>query len=306
MRGGFLTKRLVRMGAVVVGTVLLAFAILHLSGDPTSVLLPPDATPEHIEQVRREMGLDQPIWVQFYRYTKDLASADFGESFVHRRPALSVVLERLPATYELILSAMFLALLLGVPLGLIAATSSRRIWERIAEALELLGQAIPGFWLGLTLILVFAVYVPIFPVSGRGSLLHLVLPAVTLASFVWPTILRTTRASVSEVVTLDFVRTARAKGLSESVVIGLHVFGNALVPILAVGAFQLAILIGGAVITETVFSWPGVGRAMVNAIYARDYPVVQAGVLVFVGLMIVINLVVDVMHAVLDPRVRLQ
>lgn len=292
------------MGFVLAGTAALAFVVLNLTGDPTTVLLPPDAPPEYVDRVRREMGLDQPLWMQFLLFVSNLIRGDFGYSFAHSEPALQIVLERLPATYELLAASLLLAVLVSLPLGLVAGVHRDSAWERLAQGIELVGQAVPGFWLGIVLVLLLSVHLSLLPVSGRGTPAHLVLPSVTLAVFVVPALLRTMRASVEEVLGRDFVRTARAKGLPERVVVSRHVLKNALVPVISVGAFQVGILIGGAVVIETVFSWPGVGRAMVQAIYQRDFPVVQAGVLVFAFQMVALNAVADICHAVIDPRVR--
>lgn len=300
----FLARRLLRGLVVALVAATLAFGLLHLSGDPTDVLVPPDAPKEYIAQIRETMGLDKPLWVQYLTFIGNVARGDFGHSFTHRRPALDVILGYLPATYELLVTSLVLAVAVALPLGVMAGARPASRWQRLSRILELVGQAIPGFWLGIVLILVFAVQFPLLPVSGRGTPAHLVLPALVLASFVWPVLLRITRTSVAEVLSRDFVRTARAKGADEYSVITRHVLPNALVPIIAVGAFQVGILIGGAVVTETVFSWPGVGRAMVRAISARDFQVVQAGVILFAFQMILVNLAADLWHATLDPRIR--
>jgi peptide/nickel transport system permease protein len=300
----YLLRRLLQTVYVVLGLSVLVFIILHLTGDPALVILPPYASPAEIDAFRHRMGFDDPLWRQYVRFLGHVLHGDFGTSFIQNQPALRLVLERMPATIELSLAAMGFSVLLAVPAGILAAVRKDKLVDLASMVLALLGQSIPAFWLGLMLIMVFSVWLDLLPVSGRGSLAHLVLPAITLGSFTAARIARLTRSEMLEVLGQDFVKTARAKGLGELPVIAKHAFKNSVIPVLTIVALELGTVLGGAVITETIFSWPGVGRLMVDAISDRDFPVVQAGVFVIAVIFVGINLVVDVIYAWLDPRIR--
>jgi ABC-type dipeptide/oligopeptide/nickel transport system permease component len=300
----YLFRRLVQSLYVVLGLSGLVFLILHLTGDPALVILPPYATAQEIAAFREKMGFNDPLYTQYLRFLGRALRGDFGASFLQGVPALTLILERMPATVELATAAIVFAVLLAVPAGMVAALRKDRLLDYASMLLALLGQSMPAFWLGLMLLMFFSVKLDLLPVSGRGTLAHLILPAVTLGSFVAARIARLTRSEMLEVLGQDFVRTARAKGLTELAVVAKHAFKNSLVPVVTIVALELGTILGGAVITETIFSWPGVGRLMVDSISERDFPVVQAGVFVIAVVFVAINLVVDVLYAYLDPRIR--
>jgi ABC-type dipeptide/oligopeptide/nickel transport system permease component len=273
-------------------------------GDPAEVLLGEQATPERVVEVRRALGLDRPLAEQYWRFVSRAVRGDFGESVRAMRPVLPYVLERLPATLELSLGALVLSAGLGVPLGVLAAARRHSVWDALSMQLALLAQSTPNFWAGLMLIALFSVKLQLLPVSGRGSLRHLVLPSITLAIFFSGLVVRLTRSGMLEVLAQDYVRTAWAKGMPERLVIFRHALKNALIPIVTVLGLQVGTLLGGAVVTETVFAWPGMGQLAVQAIYQRDYPVVQAIVLLLGTAFVFINWAVDVSYCLLDPRIQ--
>jgi peptide/nickel transport system permease protein len=302
--GGFLAYRLFRalIALWLVSTVV--FVVMRLSGDPAPLLLPPDAPIAEMNRVRSELGLDRPIPVQYAVFLGNVAQGDFGRSIHLRQPALRVVVRQLPATIELGLAAFALALLVAFPIGVLSAVRRNSALDHAAMGLALLGQSAPTFFLGILFILVFALRLDLFPTSGRGDWHHLVLPALTLGAFTMASIARITRSAVLEVQRADFIRTARAKGVAEVWVVAKHTLRNAALPILTITGLQFGTLLGGSVVTETVFSWPGMGRLAIQSIYNRDYPVVQAAVFLAALLFIVINLVLDVLYGILDPRAR--
>jgi peptide/nickel transport system permease protein len=301
---GYLLSRLVQAVPALIGVTLVAFVLLQISGDMTIVLLPPDVTEAQRADFRRVYGLDQPIPVQYVKYLWQVAQGDFGRSFVHGRPAIQVVLDRLPATIELTVVAMVIGVSLAIPAGVLSAVKRDSIFDRVVTILVMLGQSVPAFWLGMLVILLFSVQLQVLPVSGRGTLAHLVLPGLTLA--MWPLTLtaRLTRAGMLEVLSQDYIRTARAKGLSDLVVTSRHALRNALIPIVTVLGINLGGMLGGAVLTETVFAWPGVGTLVLASVLARDYPVVLAAMICVACAFVLINLMVDVAYGYLDPRIR--
>ena len=290
--------------AALVGVVAVVFVLLHLSGDPTYILLPLEATEEQRAAFRHHYGLDRPLAVQFAVYLERCLRGDFGQSFSFQVPALSVVLQRLPATLELTLAALLLAVALAVPAGVLAATRRGTRYDRGLMGLVLVGQSVPTFWLGMMMILIVAVRFHLLPVSGRGTVAQLVMPAVALSLWLVALLARVTRSEMLEVLAQDYVRTARAKGISEPGIARRHALRNALLPILTVVGLQFGGLLGGAVMTETVFAWPGVGTMILDAILKKDYPVVLAGVMVVALGFIVINLMLDLLYSALDPRIR--
>jgi ABC-type dipeptide/oligopeptide/nickel transport system permease component len=279
--------------------------MMFLSGDPAALLLPPDASREEIDAFRHEMGFDQPFWMQFVKFSGSLLLGDFGRSWRFQEPALSVVLERLPATFELAIAALGLSLLIAVPVGVLSAVRKDSKVDTVSMVLALLGQSVPGFWLGLMLILIFAVDLGWLPTSGRNGPEYLVLPAVSLALALAGRNARLVRSCMLEVLNEDYIRTARAKGLSEWRVVGKHALKNAMLPIVTIVGLELGSLLGGAVVTETIFSWPGIGLLAVQAIAGRDYPVVQAVIIISALCFVLINLAVDLLYTRLDPRVAL-
>jgi len=302
----YLARRLLQSLLVLFGVSLVVFLILHLTGDPTLLLLPPDATAEEIQRFRQAMGFNDPVLVQYLRFLRGAAQGNFGDSLRHGEPAFALVVERLPATLELTAAALLVALCLALPAGIVSAVKRNTLLDYTTTVIALLGQSMPTFWLGIMLILIFSVQFHLFPSSGRGELEHLVLPAITLGLFTTARITRLTRSGMLEVLGQDYIRTARAKGVSEHPVIWKHALKNASIPIVTIVGIELGTLLGGAVITETIFAWPGVGRLSVQAIFNRDYPVVQAAVFVLASTFVLVNLVVDIMYTYLDPRIRLR
>ena len=300
----YIIKRFFQSLIVILGITVIVFIIVHLTGDPTDLLLPPGAGAEDREILRHELGLDKPIYVQYFEYLKNLAHGDFGESFRHQTSALSLIMGALPATIELTIAAMILSILIAIPVGIISAIRPRSYYDRIGMTFALLGQSIPVYWAGLMLILLFAVTLGWLPSTGRGGIEHLILPAVTLGMFSSAAIARFTRSSMLDVLDTDYVRTARIKGLPEYIVVLKHAFKNASIPVLTMTSLQFGRMLSGAVITETIFSWPGVGRIAVQAIYNRDFPVVQTAVLVTSVIFVAINFLVDIMYTYLDPRIE--
>jgi len=304
--GTFILRRISFMCMVLFGVLTIVFFLQRLSGDPTDLLLPVDASEEIRQEMRHEMGLDQPLPLQYVRFIGNALRGNLGESYKFKQPALSLVIERLPNTVLLATSALFLALLLSIPLGIIAAVFRNSWVDTSATGVSLVGQAIPVYWLGLLLILLFSVQIRWFPSMGGGSPKALVLPAVTLAVYSMARIARLTRSAVLDVLNQEYVMVARSKGLTERVVLFKHVLRNAAIPIATMVGLQFGGLLGGAVLTEMVFSWPGIGRLAVQAVYSRDFPVVQAVTLVVAALFSGINLLVDVLYAVLNPQIRLE
>lgn len=300
----FLIRRLLR-GLVALWIVSTAvFVIMRLSGDPVPLLLPPDAPRSEIFRVRADLGLDAPMGVQYGIFLKNAVKGDFGRSIHFRQPAMAVALQYLPATFELALASFAVAVLLAFPLGVLAAVRRNSLFDMAAMGVALTGQSAPTFFIGIMLILVASLWLGLFPTSGRGGLDHLVLPAVTLGAFAMASIARITRSSVLDVLSSDYVRTARAKGVSEFAVILKHAVKNAAIPIITITGLQFGSLLSGAVVTETVFSWPGIGRLAIQSIYNRDYPVVQATVFLTAVFFILVNFVVDLTYAGLDPRIK--
>ena len=297
-------RRTLRAAAALLLVTAVVFALLRLSGDPAYVLLAPEATPEQRAAFRAQYGLDQPLPVQYARYLARVVQGDFGQSFSFQAPALEVALQRLPATLELTLAAMTLAVLLAIPAAVIAALWRGRLFDRALMAVTLAGQSVPTFWLGMMMIIVAAVHFRVLPASGRGGWSHLVMPAVALALWLMALLARVTRSEMLEALEQDYVRTARAKGLAESAIAARHALKNALLPIVTVLGLQFGGLLGGAVMTETVFAWPGVGTLILDAILKKDFPVVLAGVMVVAAGFIVVNLVLDLLYSALDPRIR--
>ena len=297
-------RKLGHTALVALGVVTLAFAALRLSGDPAATMLPGDSSVEELAALRLALGLDRPLVVQYVAFLGDAVRGDFGTSFRHQQPALPLVLERLPATLELAFAALVLAIVIALPLGILAAIYRGRVVDMLAMAFAVVGQATPYFWMGIMLILIVSLELGWLPTSGRGGWQHLILPAVTLGTHFAAALARLTRTSMLEVLGQNFVVTARAKGLAERTVVLGHALKNAAVPIMTLIGLQFGTLLGGAVVTETIFAWPGVGRLAVQSIFVRDYPVVQAGVLVLAMSFVAINLAVDVLYGWLDPRIR--
>ena len=317
----YVLRRLAQTVLVLAVTSLLVFVGIFLVGDPVEMLVNPQADQIEKERARAALGLDRPMWMQYALFLKNAASGDLGLSFVYGRPALEVIVERMPATLELAVLAMLIAIVLGIPLGLYAGLKPDSRVAKAIMASSILGFSLPTFWVGLMLIMVFAVQLGWLPSTGRGpttevlglelsilhweGLRHAILPATNLALFKLSLIIRLTRAQVRENVLLDYIRFARAKGLSRGRVLGVHLMKNILIPLVTVIGLELGSVIAFAIVTESIFAWPGMGKLVIDSIFQLDRPVVVAYLLITVALFIVINLVVDLLYSVLDPRVRL-
>jgi peptide/nickel transport system permease protein len=306
MRGllPFLGSRLLRAAVALWLVSTVVFVVMRLSGDPVPLLLPPDAPRSEIFRVRAELGLDRPLPVQYVVFLGNALRGDFGRSIHFRQPAFRVVVGYLPATVELGLTAFVLASLVALPIGVVSAVRRNSPVDQVTMGLALVGQSAPTFFIGILLILVVSLKLGLLPTSGREDWRNLVLPALTLGAFAMASIARLTRSAVLEVLRADYIRTARAKGLSEALVVAKHTLKNAAVPIVTITGLQFGTLLGGAVVTETVFAWPGIGRLAIQSIYNRDYPVVQCTVFLSAVLFIVINFCIDLVYGLLDPRVR--
>jgi ABC-type dipeptide/oligopeptide/nickel transport system permease component len=284
----------------------MVFLLVHIvPGDPVEQILGPDAQAADVQQLRHNLGLDLPLAGQYFRYLRGLFKGDLGTSLRFNSPVLRLLLERYPATLELALAALCVCLVIAVPAGMFAANRRGRPADRAISVATLLGLSVPNFALGPLLILFFSVELGWLPVSGRGGLSHLLLPAATLGAALAAIMTRMVRGSMLEELSSDYVRTARAKGLPESHVLLRHAFPNALIPIITVAGLQFGTLLAGAVVTETIFSWPGVGRMAVQAIQSRDYPLLQGCILTIALSYVVVNLLTDLLYALVDPRVRL-
>jgi peptide/nickel transport system permease protein len=300
----FILRRLIRAVIALWGVVTVVFFTMRLSGDPVALLLPAEAPQSEIIRLREAMGLEEPLPLQYLYYLRDLSRGDVGTSIRMRLPAMGIALERLPATVELALVSFVLAVVVAIPAGLISASRRNSIWDNIAMGLALVGQSAPTFYIGISLILIFGLNLGLFPISGRGTWQHVILPAVTLGAFAMASIARLTRSAVLEIMRQDFIRTARAKGLNEAAVLVRHNLKNSAIPVITIMGLQFGTLLGGAVVTETVFAWPGIGRLAIEAIRSRDYPIVQSAVLIVASMFVVINFLVDLAYGWLDPRIR--
>jgi len=301
----YLLRRLLHSAIALWGVLTIVFLLLHLSGDPALLMIPQGATKQDLERLRQDMGLDRPLAAQYGIFLWNAAHGDFGRSFLQRQPALKLVLERVPATLQLALTALFLSVIIGVTAGVVSAWKRNSWWDRSAMAMALVGQATPSFWLGIMLILVFSLWLKWLPPSGYGSPQQLVLPALTLGGLSMATVSRITRSSMLEVLGQEYIRVARAKGLQERTVLFRHAMRNAAIPVVTLVALELGVLLSGAVIVETIFAWPGIGRLAIDAIVARDFPVVQAIVFFASVIYVAINLLTDLLYTVIDPRIRL-
>jgi len=303
---GYFISRLSSAILVIVGVISIVFLLIHLvPGDPVEVMLGESAHAADREALRTALGLDLPVQEQLFNYFRGLASLDLGLSLHSQRPIVDILADRLPATLELAVYALLFAVVIAIPLGIIAAIRKGSMADVGAMSFSMLGVSIPNFWMGPILILVFSLWLGVTPVSGRGGVASVILPAVTLGTALAAILARMVRSSLLEVLNEDFVRTARAKGLPESQVIWRHAMRNAWLPVITLMGLQLGTLLGGAVITETVFSWPGLGSLLVESIQKRDYPVVQGCVLVISLAYVVVNTLTDLLYAAVDPRIRL-
>lgn len=302
----YLLQRMLQMVMVLFGVTLVGFALIRLApGDPALLLLPPEAPPELVAQVRSSMGLDRPLLTQYVAYMSQLFKGNLGWSERFHLPALVVIAKHLPLTIELSLTAMLLSAVAGMLLGVAAAYWRHTVIDSAATTMAVLAQSVPTFWLGVMLVVVFSIKLRWFPTSGTGGMRALVLPTVTLSTYLVALILRITRSSMLDTLAQDYVRTARAKGLTRFRVVIVHALRNALLPVITVLGMQLGALLGGALITETVFAWPGIGTVMLQAVFARDYALVQGIVLLSALSILLLNFTADILYIIVDPRIRL-
>ena len=284
---------------------VMIFLLVRLTGDPASLFVEPGASQEDVEAVRRRFGLDRPLWEQYGQFIASLAVGDLGQSFYYRMPVLDLYVQRLPNSLLLAGVAMAFSLLIGIPSGIIAAVRVGRFWDSAGKIFALLGLSLPSFWVGLVLILVFTVWLGWLPSSGSGTALHVLMPAFALSWYFAAAHMRLTRSSMLEVLGSEYVKLARLKGLPEALVIGKHAFKNALIPVITLAGINLVVMINVAVVVEVVFAWPGIGRLLYEGITFRDFPVVQGVVVIGGGMIVLVNLLVDIIYAVIDPRIRL-
>ena len=304
--GYFLLRRLLLLIPVLWGVATLVFLLLHfIPGDPVDLMLGDSALGTDRETLRDQLGLNDHLIVQYLRYFGDLLQGDWGTSLFSKKPVFEEIMERVPATMELMLGAMVVTILSAMPLGLIAAVNKGTWIDQGAMIFSLLGVSIPNFWLGPMLILLFSIHFDLLPVNERGGLEHLILPALTLGTSLASILARITRSSVVETLQAEYIRTARSKGISELRILFRHALRNALIPIVTVIGLQVGVLLSGAIITEAIFDWPGLGNLLISAINSRNYPLVQGCVLFIAGSYVMVNLVIDLLYAYLDPRIRL-
>jgi ABC-type dipeptide/oligopeptide/nickel transport system permease component len=300
----YVIRRLALSLVAMLGVITIVFLLLHASGDPATLLVTQDATQQDIDRIRQAYGLDQPLSVQYARFVTRVVRGDLGFSYRQGLPVGELIVERLKATFELALAGLAVAVLLGVPLGLIAAARHGSLVDTAAMTLALVGTSVPSFWLGLLLIIVFGVQLGWLPVSGYGSAWHLLMPASVLGGFYAAQVSRLTRTSLLEVLTQDFVRTARAKGLAARSVLLKHVLRNAALPVVTVLGLDFGRMLSGAVVVETVFAWPGMGRLAVQAVLGRDFPVVQGAAIMGAVVFLTVSLTIDLLYGFVDPRLR--
>lgn len=299
----FVVERLLQALLTILLLSLIVFGLARLSGDPVNLMAPMEASPQDIANIRASLGLDKPLYVQYWYFISNAVQGDFGRSIKWDRPAAGMLLERFPATVILSLTSMAFGLLLALPVGIWSAVKRDTWVDNVGKIVALVGQSMPTFWFGILLILFFSLYIPLFPTSGYGMGLHLVLPTVTLGAFVAASIMRVTRSAMLDALEADYIRTARSKGMPEWRVILVHAFKNGAIPILTITALQAATILRGAVVTETVFSWPGIGKVAIDAVYGRDFPLVQASVMFMGVVFLAVNLIVDMVYVLLDPRI---
>lgn len=305
----YIIRRIGLMVFILLGVSVITFSMMHfVPGDPAEVIAikryGEEVTAETIEHVRAELGLDRPVPVQYLRWLTSVLQGELGYSFRTDRPVLDEILTRLPATIQLALAGMLVALIIAIPVGIISATRQYSTVDNLSMFGALLGVSMPNFWLGLLLILFFSVYLGWLPVFGRGGIEHLVLPAITLGTGMAAITTRLIRSSMLEVLGQDYIQTARAKGLKERIVIYKHALKNALIPVVTIVGLQFAALLEGAVIVEVIFAWPGIGRLLVDSIFARDFMLIQGCILFIAAMFVLVNLLVDISYAYLDPRIR--
>jgi len=296
-----------RLGYALLSLLLLSLTIfffVRVTGDPAVLLVEPGASQADLDAIRQQFGLDRPLIVQYWHFMTSLLRGDFGQSFYYRMPVFDLYLSRLPNSLVLALAAMAFSLLIGIPAGILAAVRVNRWWDSAGKIFALLGLSMPSFWVGLLMILFFSVYLGWLPSSGSGTPLHIIMPAFALGWYFAAAHMRLTRSSMLDVLGSEYVKLARLKGLPEAMVIAKHAFKNALIPVLTLAGINLVIMVNVAVVVETVFAWPGIGRLLYEGVTFRDFPIVQATVLLGGSMIVIVNLLVDILYAVIDPRIR--
>jgi peptide/nickel transport system permease protein len=299
----YIIRRFFQSILVLLGAVAITFVITRATGDPARLMLSDGATAEQLADFRKEFGLDKPVPIQFINYIGQVVRGDLGKSIRHSQPVTTLILDKLPNTLRLTFAALFVSILLSFPLGIFVALKRNSIWDMLGTTFALIGQAAPSFWTGLMLVLVFSVTLQWLPISGSETPRHLVLPALTLGFYLTGRLTRLIRSGMLEVLGKEYIRTARAKGLFENVVVWKHALRNAAIPVVTYIGLIFADLLGGAMVIETVFAWPGVGRLVINAVLQRDFPLVQGVVLFSAAIFVFVNLLVDIIYTILDPRI---
>ncbi|SFE61046.1 peptide/nickel transport system permease protein [Paenibacillus algorifonticola] len=302
--GIYIYRTLLQIVPVLFIITLIVFILVHVTGDPVAMMLPDTASAEDREILTQALGLDRPLYVQYYIFLSNLLQGDFGNSFRYGEAALPIVLERLPASFELAAASMLVACCIAIPFGIWSAVKRNSVFDLFISGVSVLGKAMPSFWVGIMLILIVAVQMGWTPVSGRGGFSYLILPAITLGTGIAAEMTRLVRSSMLEIIGQDYIRTARSKGLREMIVINKHALRNALIPVVTITGLQLTNLVGGSLVVETVFSWPGMGQLIVQAINSHDMAIVQASVFVIALMVILINLATDIAYRALDPRIK--
>ena len=303
--GIYLFRRIYQAAFVFLVLSGVVFTILHISGDPVALLMPADATPDQMTEMRATLGLDKPLWVQYGIFLKNAAQGNLGVSYHHGQPALKLVLERLPASLELVVATIVISLILAVPIGVLAASKRGSVFDRASLLGSLIGISAPPFWIGIAFILIFSVELQWLPSSGRGTWAHLILPATSLALYRLALFIRLIRAGMLDVLTMDFIRTARSKGVSERKVVYKHALKNTLIPFVTIAGMQMGSLLAGAIVTEKVFAWPGMGRLFIDHTERADFPMLM-GILMLISIAVVIfQIITDVVCSLVDPRIRL-
>jgi len=300
----YLLRQLYQIIPVLFLITFIVFCLVYVAGDPVSMMLPLDAPQEQVDHLRATLGVDRPLLVQYFSFLGRLLKGDFGKSFRYDEPALAIVLERIPATLELSFFSMVFATIIAVPMGIWSATRKNTLIDLFITTASVLGKAMPNFWLGIILVIYLSVNKQIFPVSGRGTWAHMVLPAFTLGVAIAAEMTRLIRSSMLEILQQDFIKTARSKGLKDFYVIYKHAFRNCLIPVITIMAVQTSQLVGGALVTESVFAWPGLGQLIVQAVNGRDMAILQASIFVISIMVIIINFVSDLLYCIVDPRIK--
>jgi len=301
---GYALRQLIQLVVVVIGISMLAFSILHVIGDPVLLLLPQNAGKEEYDRYHKLLGLDRPLYVQYWKFASRAVQGDFGKSWYTDTPAFRLVASRMPPTLYLTLAGLGVALLIALPLGILAALKRHSTIDTLCTMLAVAGQAMPIFWLGIIMIIIFAVRLKVLPASGYGTWQQFIMPSVSLGAFLAPITMRLVRSGIIEVMNMEFIKTARAKGVAEAMVVVKHAFRNACIPVITVLGLQFGQLLGGAIITETVFAWPGVATLTVESIRNQDFPVVQCAVVLLALMIVAVNFVVDMVVGFIDPRIR--